>query len=751
MSDSHVSRSSAPILWTLTDEAPALATYSFLPIVKTFAGAAGVPVETRDISLSGRILAAFPDRLSAEQRIADDLAELGRVALTPEANIIKLPNISASVPQLKAAIKELQAKGYALPEYPEEPSNDDERSIKAKYDKVKGSAVNPVLREGNSDRRAPKSVKDFAKANPHRLAAWSKDSQCHVAHMESGDFFGHEKSLTMPAASALKIEFVGADGSTRTLKDGIKVDAGEVVDATFMCRESLVRFLEQEIADARAKGVLFSLHLKATMMKVSDPILFGHAVRAYFKPVFEKHAATFERLGVDPDNGFGDVLAKIATLPEAERRAIEADIAAVHEQGPGLAMVDSDRGITNLHVPSDVIIDASMPVVVRDGGKMWNAKGELQDAKATIPDRCYAGVYKAVVDFCKEHGAFDPRTMGSVPNVGLMAQKAEEYGSHDTTFEIEQPGTVRVVDANGTTLLEHAVRTGDIWRMCRVKDAAIRDWVKLAVSRARATGSPAVFWLDSNRPHDRELIAKVDRYLKDHDTKGLEFHTLAPAKACQFSLERMKQGKDTISVTGNVLRDYLTDLFPILELGTSAKMLSIVPLMNGGGLFETGAGGSAPKHVQQFEKENYLRWDSLGEFLALAASFEHLAEATGNASAKVLGETLDEATAQYLANRREPARKVGGLDNRGSHFYVAMYWARALADQKSDADLAARFAPIAAELEANESKIVEELIGAQGRPVEVGGYYRPDPEKAAEAMRPSATFNAIVDGVMAGV
>ncbi len=751
MSDSHVSRSSAPILWTLTDEAPALATYSFLPIVKTFAGAAGVPVETRDISLSGRILAAFPDRLSAEQRIADDLAELGRVALTPEANIIKLPNISASVPQLKAAIKELQAKGYALPEYPEEPSNDDERSIKAKYDKVKGSAVNPVLREGNSDRRAPKSVKDFAKANPHRLAAWSKDSQCHVAHMESGDFFGHEKSLTMPAASALKIEFVGADGSTRTLKDGIKVDAGEVVDATFMCRESLVRFLEQEIADARAKGVLFSLHLKATMMKVSDPILFGHAVRAYFKPVFEKHAATFERLGVDPDNGFGDVLAKIATLPEAERRAIEADIAAVHEQGPGLAMVDSDRGITNLHVPSDIIIDASMPVVVRDGGKMWNAKGELQDAKATIPDRCYAGVYKAVVDFCKEHGAFDPRTMGSVPNVGLMAQKAEEYGSHDTTFEIEQPGTVRVVDANGTTLLEHAVRTGDIWRMCRVKDAAIRDWVKLAVSRARATGSPAVFWLDANRPHDRELIAKVDRYLKDHDTKGLEFHTLAPAKACQFSLERMKQGKDTISVTGNVLRDYLTDLFPILELGTSAKMLSIVPLMNGGGLFETGAGGSAPKHVQQFEKENYLRWDSLGEFLALAASFEHLAEATGNASAKVLGETLDEATAQYLANRREPARKVGGLDNRGSHFYVAMYWARALADQKVDADLAARFAPIAAELEANESKIVEELIGAQGRPVEVGGYYRPDPEKAAEAMRPSATFNAIVDGVMAGV
>ncbi len=748
MSDSTTT---APILWTLTDEAPALATYSFLPIVRTFAGAAGVPVETRDISLSGRILAAFPERLSASQRIADDLAELGRIALAPEANIIKLPNISASIPQLKAAIKELQQKGYGLPEYPEEPSNDEERAVKAKYDKVKGSAVNPVLREGNSDRRAPRSVKEFAKANPHRLAAWSKDSKCHVAHMESGDFFGNEKSLTMTGAGTLRIEFAGADGATRTLKDGIKVDAGEIVDATFMSREALVAFLEREIEDARAKGVLFSLHLKATMMKVSDPILFGHAVRAYFKPVFDKHAATFEKLGVDADNGFGDVVAKIATLPEPERKAIEADIAACYERGPGLAMVDSDRGITNLHVPSDVIIDASMPVVVRDGGKMWNAKGELHDAKATIPDRCYAGVYKAVVDFCKEHGAFDPRTMGSVPNVGLMAQKAEEYGSHDTTFEVSAAGTVRVVDAGGKTILEHAVKPGDVWRMCRVKDAAVRDWVKLAVSRARATGSPAVFWLDANRPHDRELIAKVERSLKDHDTAGLEFHVMAPAKACRFSLERMKEGKDTISVTGNVLRDYLTDLFPILELGTSAKMLSIVPLMNGGGLFETGAGGSAPKHVQQFEKENYLRWDSLGEFLALAASFEHLAEATGNRSAKVLATTLDEATSQYLANRREPARKVGGLDNRGSHFYVAMYWARALADQKADAELAARFAPIAAELEANEAKIVEELIAAQGRPVDVGGYYRPDAEKAAEAMRPSATFNAILDGVTAGV
>ena len=751
MSDSRNPRSSAPILWTLTDEAPALATYSFLPIVRTFAGAAGVPVETRDISLSGRILAAFPDRLAADQRIADDLAELGRVALTPEANIIKLPNISASVPQLKAAIKELQAKGHDLPEYPEEPATDTERSIKAKYDKVKGSAVNPVLREGNSDRRAPRSVKEFAKANPHRLAAWSKGSQCHVAHMESGDFFGNERSLTMHAPDTLKIEFAGADGSTKVLKDGVKVDAGEIVDATFMSREALVSFLEREIEDARAKGVLFSLHLKATMMKVSDPILFGHAVRAYFKPVFAKHAATFEKLGVDADNGFGDVLAKIATLPEPERTAIEADIAAVYERGPGLAMVDSDRGITNLHVPSDVIIDASMPVVVRDGGRMWNAKGELQDAKATIPDRCYAGVYAAVVDFCKEHGAFDPRTMGSVPNVGLMAQKAEEYGSHDTTFELAAAGTIRVVDASGKAILEHAVAAGDVWRMCRVKDAAVRDWVKLAVSRARATGSPAVFWLDANRPHDRELIAKVERYLEDHDTAGLAFHVLAPAKACRFSLERMNEGKDTISVTGNVLRDYLTDLFPILELGTSAKMLSIVPLMHGGGLFETGAGGSAPKHVQQFEKENYLRWDSLGEFLALAASFEHLAEATGNASAKVLATTLDEATSQYLANRREPARKVGGLDNRGSHFYVAMYWARALADQQADAELAGRFAPIAAELEANEPKIVEELIAAQGRPVDVGGYYRPDPEKAAEAMRPSATFNAIIDGVTAGV
>ena len=751
MSDSRNPRSSAPILWTLTDEAPALATYSFLPIVRTFAGAAGVPVETRDISLSGRILAAFPDRLAADQRIADDLAELGRVALTPEANIIKLPNISASVPQLKAAIKELQAKGHDLPEYPEEPATDTERSIKAKYDKVKGSAVNPVLREGNSDRRAPRSVKEFAKANPHRLAAWSKDSQCHVAHMESGDFFGNERSLTMHAPDTLKIEFAGADGSTRTLKEGIKVDAGEIVDATFMSREAIVSFLEREIEDARAKGVLFSLHLKATMMKVSDPILFGHAVRAYFKPVFAKHAATFEKLGVDADNGFGDVVAKIATLPEPERTAIEADIAAVYERGPGLAMVDSDRGITNLHVPSDVIIDASMPVVVRDGGRMWNAKGELQDAKATIPDRCYAGVYAAVVDFCKEHGAFDPRTMGSVPNVGLMAQKAEEYGSHDTTFELAAACTIRVVDASGKAILEHAVAAGDVWRMCRVKDAAVRDWVKLAVSRARATGSPAVFWLDANRPHDRELIAKVEQYLKDHDTAGLAFHVMAPAKACRFSLERMKEGKDTISVTGNVLRDYLTDLFPILELGTSAKMLSIVPLMHGGGLFETGAGGSAPKHVQQFEKENYLRWDSLGEFLALAASFEHLAEATGNASAKVLATTLDEATSQYLANRREPARKVGGLDNRGSHFYVAMYWARALADQQADAELAGRFAPIAAELEANEPKIVEQLIAAQGRPVDVGGYYRPDPEKAAEAMRPSATFNAIIDGVTAGV
>ena len=748
---SRLSSRTAPILWTLTDEAPALATYSFLPIVECFAGAAGVEVETRDISLSGRILAAFADRLPESQRIADDLAELGRLAKTPEANIIKLPNISASIPQLKAAIAELQKQGYDLPAYPEDPTTDEERDTKRRYDSVKGSAVNPVLREGNSDRRAPKAVKDFAKANPHRLGAWSSDSGCHVAHMTEGDFFGNERSRTMADATTARIEHVAADGTVVVLKENVPLEAGEVVDATFMSRAALQAFLEEQIDDARAKGVLFSLHLKATMMKVSDPILFGHAVRAYFKPVFEKHAATFERLGVDPDNGFGDVLSKIASLPDGERSAIEADIAATYERGPGLAMVDSDRGITNLHVPSDIIIDASMPVVIRDSGRMWNAAGELQDAKAVIPDRCYAGVYEAVVDFCKAHGAFDPATMGSIPNVGLMAQKAEEYGSHDTTFEIAAPGLVRVVAADGSTLFEHRVGEGDVWRLCRVKDGPIRDWVKLAVSRARATGAPAVFWLNKERPHDRELIAKVKPYLETHDLTGLEFHIMAPADACRFGLERMKKGEDTISVTGNVLRDYLTDLFPILELGTSAKMLSIVPLMNGGGLFETGAGGSAPKHVQQFEKENYLRWDSLGEFLALAASLEHLAGQTDNAKAKVLGDALDAATSKYLMNNKGPTRRVGGIDNRGSHFYVAMYWARALADQTADAELAARFAPIADALEANESKIVDELIAAQGHATDVGGYYRPVPEKAAEAMRPSPTLNGILDGVTAGV
>ncbi|MBM4104822.1 MAG: NADP-dependent isocitrate dehydrogenase [Phycisphaerae bacterium] len=730
-----------PILWTLTDEAPALATYSLLPIVRAFAGAAGVPVETRDISLSGRILAAFSDRLRPDQRIADDLAELGRIAVTPQANIIKLPNISASIPQLKAAIKELQAKGHALPDYPEHPTTDAERDAKARYDKVKGSAVNPVLREGNSDRRAPKSVKDHARRHPHKLGAWSKDSRSHVAHMEGGDFFGHEKSVTMPAATSLRIELVGADGAAKVLKDGIKVEAGEIVDATFMSRRAFVAFLEHQVADAKAKGVLFSLHLKATMMKVSDPIMFGHAVRAFFAPVFEKHRATLERLGVDPNNGFGDLVAKIAGLPEAERTRIEQDVQAALASGPAIAMVDSAKGITNLHVPSDVIVDASMPAMIRDSGRMWNSKGELQDAKAVIPDRCYAGVYQAVIDFCREHGAFDPRTMGSVPNVGLMAQKAEEYGSHDTTYEVAAAGSMRVVDAKGAVVLEHRVEPGDIWRMCRTKDAPVRDWVRLAVRRAKASGAPAVFWLDERRPHDRELIAKVHRELSAEPTAGLDLRILSPVDACRFSLGRMAAGQDTISVTGNVLRDYLTDLFPILELGTSAKMLSIVPLMQGGGLFETGAGGSAPKHVQQFEKENYLRWDSLGEFLALAASFEHLAHAGGGGRAHLLARTLDQATARHLLESREPARKVGGIDNRGSHFYLAAYWARALADQTEDAAIAARFRLLAEELEAKESVILAELNGVQGRSVDVGGYYRPDPARAAAAMRPSRTFN----------
>jgi isocitrate dehydrogenase len=732
------------IIYTHTDEAPALATYSFLPIIRAFTTPAGIDVQTRDISLSGRIIAAFPELLKPEQRQADALAELGKMCLTPDANIIKLPNISASVPQLKAAIAELQKQGYALPDYVDEPKTDAEKDAKSRYDKVKGSAVNPVIREGNSDRRAPKAVKDYAKANPHKMGAWSADSKAHVASMQSGDFFGNEKSVTVPAATTARVEFVGADGAVSVLKDGIKLESGDIVDGTFMGKKALVAFLEQQVADARAQGVLFSLHMKATMMKVSDPIIFGHAVKAFFKPVFEKHAAVLAKAGVDVRNGFGDLVAKITTLPEAERKAIEADIQSVYAAGPAIAMVDSDKGITNLHVPSDVIVDASMPAMLREGGKMWNAQGKTQDAKAVIPDRSYAGIYQAVIDFCKANGAFDPRTMGSVPNVGLMAQAAEEYGSHDKTFEIKAPGTVRVVDAAGTVLLQHAVEAGDIWRACRVKDAAIKDWVKLAVTRARVSNTPAVFWLDAQRPHDAELLKKVHAYLATHDTTGLDIRVLEPAAACRHSLERMKQGLDTISVTGNVLRDYLTDLFPILELGTSAKMLSIVPLMNGGGLFETGAGGSAPKHVQQFVAENSLRWDSLGEFMALAASFDHLAQRTGNAKAAVLAETLDAATGEYLRNNKGPARKVGDLDNRGSHFYLALYWAQALAAQKKDAALAAHFAPIAADLTANEQKIVAELNGAQGKPVDIGGYYRPDARKASVALRPSPTLNAII-------
>ncbi len=735
----------ATIVYTHTDEAPALATHSLLPIIRAFTGPAGISVELRDISLAGRIIAAFPEVLRPEQRIGDALAELGRACLTPEANIIKLPNISASVPQLKAAIAELQKQGYALPAYVDEPRTDAERDAKVRYDKVKGSAVNPVIREGNSDRRAPKAVKDYAKANPHKMGAWSADSRAHVSSMASGDFFGNERSVTVAADTVARIEFVPAGGGAATvLKDGIKLSAGDILDGTFMSRKALVAFLEREVADARATGALWSIHLKATMMKVSDPIIFGHAVRAFFKPVFDKHGATLARLGVDPNNGFGDLVAKVAALPDAERKAIEADVAAVHAAGPAIAMVDSDRGITNLHVPSDVIVDASMPAMLREGGKMWNAQGKTQDAKAVIPDRSYAGIYQAVIDFCRANGAFDPRTMGSVPNVGLMAQAAEEYGSHDKTFELKAAGTVRAVDASGTVIMEHAVEQGDIWRACRTRDAAVRDWVKLSVARARATGAPAVFWLDEKRPHDAQLLAKVRPELAKHDTKGLDIRVMAPADACRWSLERMKQGLDTISVTGNVLRDYLTDLFPILELGTSAKMLSVVPLMNGGGLFETGAGGSAPKHVQQFLAENSLRWDSLGEFMALAASFEHLAQRTGNAKAGVLAEALDAGTAEYLRNNKGPARKVGDLDNRGSHFYLALYWAQALARQTKDRALAEHFAPIAADLAANEQRIVAELNGVQGTPVDVGGYYHPDPRLASAAMRPSATLNAII-------
>lgn len=738
---------SPSILYTWTDEAPFLATHAFLPVIRAFAGVTGVPVETRDISLAGRILAVFPDVLSDEQKVSDDLAELGRLVERPEANVIKLPNISASIPQLKACIAELQSQGFALPPYPDEPADDAERAVKARYDRVKGSAVNPVLRQGNSDRRAPRAVKQFARKHPPRNRPWPEDSRTHVATMDAGDFRHNEASITLGADTTARIEHVADDGTVTVLKASLPLLAGEVLDATWMSRDALVAFLRREIDAAADEGVLFSLHLKATMMKVSDPIIFGHAVRAYFHRVFHNHAEVLDRCGVDVNQGFGDLVAKIQTLPPDQRAAIEADVQASYEHGPGLAMVDSDRGITNLHVPSDIIIDASMPPMIRDGGRMWNAAGELEDTKAVIPDSSYAGIYDAVVRDCQAHGFLDAATMGSVPNVGLMAQKAEEYGSHDKTFEIASAGTVRIVDADGGVLVEQPVGEGDIWRACQTKDVAIRDWVKLAVTRARATGAHAVFWLDRDRAHDAQLIAKVERYLGDHDTDGLTLKILSPVDAMTYSLERIRRGEDTISVTGNVLRDYLTDLFPILEIGTSARMLSIVPLLNGGGLFETGAGGSAPKHVQQFQKEGHLRWDSLGEYMALAASLQHLGESFDNPGARVLGDALDEATSRYLENSRSPSRKVHELDNRGSTFYLALYWAEALAEQGVDADLAAVFAPVARALRENEARIVDELAGAQGDPVEMGGYYHPEEAAVAAAMRPSATLNRIVEGL----
>jgi isocitrate dehydrogenase len=738
---------SPSIIYTWTDEAPALATHAFLPVVRAFAAATGVPVETRDISLAGRILAVFPDVLSEGQKVSDDLAELSHLVEEPEANVIKLPNISASVPQLKACIAELQAKGYGLPDYPDEPTSDEQRAIQARYGQVKGSAVNPVLRQGNSDRRAPKSVKDFARANPPRMRAWPEGSKTHVSTMSTGDFRSNETAVTVPAATTVKIEHVSADGTVTLLKGAFPLQAGEVLDGTFMSKRALVDFFREQVQDAKYRGVLFSLHMKATMMKVSDPIIFGHCVRVFFENVFAKHGGVLDGLGVDVNNGFGDVVAKIAELPEEEHAAIEADIRAVYAEGPGIAMVNSDLGITNLHVPSDIIIDASMPPMIRDSGGMWNAEGELQDTKAVIPDSSYAGIYDAVVRDCQQHGQLDPSTMGSVPNVGLMAQKAEEYGSHDKTFEVPADGTVRVVDAAGDTLIEQAVEAGDIWRACQTKDAPVRDWVKLAVNRARATGAPAVFWLDSARAHDAELLRKVKTYLMEHDTDGLQIEILSPIEAMRFSLERIRRGEDTISVTGNVLRDYLTDLFPILEIGTSARMLSIVPLLNGGGLFETGAGGSAPKHVQQFEAEGHLRWDSLGEYMALGASLQHLGEQFDNAGARVLGDALDEATAQYLGKARTPSRRVHELDNRGSCFYLTLYWAQALAEHESDAELATRFAPVAAALTQDQEKVIAELNGAQGSPQDVGGYYLPDEDRVAAAMRPSATLNAIIDGV----
>ncbi|MDE0733040.1 MAG: NADP-dependent isocitrate dehydrogenase [Gammaproteobacteria bacterium] len=732
------------IIYTETDEAPALATYSLLPIIQAFAKASGVDVETRDISLSGRIIANFSDYLTDDQKQLDALAELGALTQDPMANIIKLPNISASVPQMNAVIKELQVKGYALPNYPEDASNDEEADVKSRYDRIKGSAVNPVLREGNSDRRAPTSVKSYAQKNPHSMGTWSADSKSHVASMAVGDFFGSEKSTTLNSATTARIVHSDDEGNKLVLKEGIALQHGEIIDASSMSKNALREFLAREIDASKEEGVLMSLHLKATMMKVSDPIIFGHAVTVFYADVFEKHATVFEQLGVDQNNGIGDVYSKIQSLPDAEQAIIEADLRACYANKPEIAMVDSDRGITNLHIPSDVIIDASMPAALRTSGQMWGPDGELHDMKAIIPDRCYAGVYQEVIDFCKANGAFNPSTMGSVPNVGLMAQKAEEYGSHDKTFEVESAGSITVEDAEGNALLSHEVESGDIWRMCQVKDAPIQDWVKLAVSRARLSGIPAVFWLDEARAHDAELIKKINQYLPTHDTRGLELHIKAPGTATRFSLDRILEGKDTISVTGNVLRDYLTDLFPILELGTSAKMLSVVPLMNGGGLFETGAGGSAPKHVQQFEKENHLRWDSLGEFLALAASLEHLANVSGNQRARILADTLDKATGEFLDENKSPSRKVNELDNRGSHFYLATYWAKALAAQESDPELAAKFSELATGLTNNELKIVEELNFVQGVTMDVGGYYKPDPEKAAIAMRPSSTFNELL-------
>jgi len=736
--------SKSKIIYTITDEAPALATQSFLPIVQAFAGTAGVDLETKDISLSARVLASFPDFLTDDQKKSDDLAILGDLAKTPEANIIKLPNISASVPQLKEVIAELQVQGFKLPDYPEDAQNEQEKDIQTRYNKIKGSAVNPVLREGNSDRRAPQAVKNYAKKNPHRMGAWSSDSKTHVATMNGGDFFANEKSVTMPSATNASIVHTSSNGTKTTLKNSLALLDGEIIDATVMNKKALMTFLDQQITDSKERGVLFSLHMKATMMKVSDPIIFGMVIEVFFKDLIAKHKSTLTELGVDFRNGFGDLIEKMNELSADKKAELEADIKIAFENGPEVAMVNSDLGITNLHVPSDVIIDASMPAMIRTSGQMWDKEGKQQDTKAVIPDSSYAGIYQATIDFCKQHGAFDPTTMGTVPNVGLMAQKAEEYGSHDKTFEMKEGGTVTVVDANGNTLISHNVEQGDIWRMCQAKDDPIRDWVKLAVTRSRLSGMPAIFWLDENRAHDAELIKKVNLYLKDHDTSGLELSILSPYKATLATLDRVLAGKDTISVSGNVLRDYLTDLFPILELGTSAKMLSIVPLMNGGGLFETGAGGSAPKHVEQFVKENHLRWDSLGEFLALAASFEHLSETTGNSKAKVLSATLDQATGKFLDEDKSPSRKVGELDNRGSHFCLAMYWAEALANQNDDAELKGQFAVIASDLKNYEAVIIAELNGVQGPAVDMEGYYHPNAQKVASAMRPSGTLNGLL-------